>query len=68
MTLDHHDKLARTCLKDNPGTVLDRWRSLCVGALISGLLGSGRDVTVIVGRRTDRRRGDFDVVLSEERN
>ena len=68
MTPDQHEKLARTCLSDNPGTVLDRWRALCTTRLFGHLLGNGRDVTVIVGRRTDRKSGDFDVVLSEERN
>ena len=65
---DQHDKLARTCCDDKPGTAIERWRSLCLAALFAYLLGSGRDVTIVVGRRTDRKSGDFAVVLAEERN
>ena len=63
-----HEKLARTCHADAPSTVLDRWRAICVAGLFAGLLGAGRDIDAIVGPRTDRKSGDFAVVLSEERN
>ena len=45
----------------------DRWRALCVGGLFHALLGGGRDITIVVGKRTDRKRGDFAVVLAEKR-
>lgn len=40
----------------------------CITGLVERLLGNGRDVTVIVGRRTDRKSGGFAVVMEEERN
>ena len=65
---DQREKLARTCLDDSPGTVIDRWRELCLSGFCAYLLGAGRDVTIVVGRRTDRKTGDFVVVTAEERN
>ena len=65
---DQQEKLARTCHADQPGTAIERWRTLCVGGLVMKLLGAGRDITVVVGRRTDRKSGAFAVVRSEERN
>ncbi len=67
ITPDHTEPLARACLEDAPGTVFDRWRSICLGGLLAALLSNGRDLTIIVGRRTDRKRGDFHVVREEQR-
>ena len=64
---EQQEKLAKACHRDQPGTVLDRWKALCVGGLFHALIGGGRDVTIVVGKKTDRKRGDFAVVLAEER-
>ncbi len=55
ITPDHTEPLARACLEDAPGTVFDRWRARCATGLLATLLGNGRDITIIVGRRTDRK-------------
>ncbi len=64
---EQQEKLAKACHRDQPGTVLDRWKALRIGGLFHALIGGGRDVTIVVGKKTDRKRGDFAVVLAEER-
>lgn len=67
ITSEDTEALARLCQDDAPGTVLDRWRSICLGGLIAALVGKGRDITIIVGRRTERKRSQFHVVREEQR-
>ena len=65
---EQHEKLARICHADCPNTAIERWRAACIASLIGALLAKGRDVTILVGRSTDRKCGDLGVVLDEERN